>query len=84
MAVTKEIVLVEGVLRGEGHQRKCRLKAVRHVTYADESPTPTCSSYSKCEIEDADDFPDGNYELEFEGHRVSVAKRAGHYSIYCR
>jgi hypothetical protein len=39
--------------------------------------TPTCFSYSKCEIEDADDFPDGDYEVEFDAHRVAVTKKAG-------
>jgi hypothetical protein len=83
MAVTKKIVSVKGILRGEGHERKCQLRALRHVEYADESPTPTCTSYSKCEIEDADDFPDGSYEVEFEGHLVPVLKTAGQYSLRC-
>lgn len=83
MAVTKELVSLEGVLRGEGHQRKCRVKAMRHTTYADECATPTCLSYSKCEIEDADDFPDGDYEVEFDAHRVAVTKRAGQYYLRC-
>src|SRR6266581_6497061 len=73
MAVTKETVSLEAILRGEGHERRCRVKAVRHTTYADECAAPTCLSYSKCEIEDADDFPDGNYELEFD-----VASRSSH------
>ncbi len=79
MAVTKETVSLEAILRGEGHERRCRVKAVRHTTYAD----PTCLSYSKCEIEDADDFPDGNYELEFDAHRVPVIKKAGRYLPRC-
>ena len=83
MAVTKEIVSLNGVLRGEGQERKCRVKAERHTTYADERATPTCVSYSKCEIEDTDDFPDGNYEVEFDLHRVAVAKKAGQYSLRC-
>ena len=81
MAVTKETVSLEGTLRGEGHERKCRVKAVRHTTYEDECVT--CSSYSKCEVEDGDDFPDGNYEVEFDAHRVPVIRKAGQYLLRC-
>ena len=83
MAVTKETVSLEGVLRGEGHERKCRVKAERHTTYADECSTPTCVSYSRCEIEDADDFPHGNYEIEVDSRCISVTKEAGQYSLRC-
>ena len=83
MAVTKETVSLEAILRGEGHERRCRVKAVRHTTYADECAAPTCLSYSRCEIEDADDFPDGNYELVFDSHRVPVIKTAGRYLPRC-
>jgi hypothetical protein len=83
MSVTKEVVLLEGLLKGEGHQRKCRVKAVRHATYEDECTTPNCLSYSRCEIEDSDDFPDGDYELEFDSHRVALTKKSGHYLLQC-
>jgi hypothetical protein len=83
MTVTKDIVSLEGVLREEGRERKCRVRAVRHTTYADECATPTCRSYSRCEIEDADEFPDGNYELEFDSHRLALTKKAGQYLIQC-
>jgi len=83
MSVTKEVVLLEGLLKGEGHQRKCRVKAVRHATYEDECTTPNRLSYSRCEIEDSDDFPDGDYELEFDSHRVALTKKSGHYLLQC-
>jgi len=83
MPVTKETVLLEGVLKGAGHERKCRVKALRHSTYADECATPTCFSYSRCQIEDVDDFPDGDYEVEFDAHRVAVTKKAGRYFLRC-
>jgi hypothetical protein len=79
MTVTKETIPLEGTLKGEGHERMCRLKALRHATYADECSQPTCFSYSRCVIEDTDDFPDGEYELEFEGRRIALSKRAGRY-----
>ena len=80
MTVTKETIPLEGTLRGESRERTCRLKAVQHATYADECTRPTCLSYSRCIIEDADDFPDGEYELEFEGRRVPLSKKDGRYT----
>ena len=81
MAVTKETVVVKGILNGAGRQRSCRVRAVRHTTYADECAHPLCVSYSRCHVEDADDFPEGEYELAFEGHRVLLIKRAGQYVL---
>ena len=79
MTVTKETVPLQALLKGEGRERTCRLKALRHSTYADECSRPTCLSYSRFVIEDSDDFPDGEYELEFEGRRILLSKRAGQY-----
>ena len=67
MTVTRETVPLEGTLKGEGYERTCQVRATRCVTYADESTDALCVSYSRCDIEDADDFPDGNYELTFRG-----------------
>lgn len=83
MTVTKEVVPLGGVLRGEGHERKCRVKAWRHAMFEDEATTPICLSYSRCEIEDADEFPDGDYVLEFEGHKVQLIRKAGRYLPRC-
>jgi hypothetical protein len=83
MSVTKDTVSLEGVLKGGGHERKCRVKTVRHTTYEGECATPVCVSYSKCEVEDTDDFPEGNYEVEFDGHRVSLTKKGGQYFLRC-
>ena len=83
MAVTKEVVSLEGILKGEGLERKCRVKTLRHTTYEDDCATPSCFSYSKCEIEDADDFPDGDYEVEFDAHHVAITKKAGQYFLRC-
>jgi hypothetical protein len=79
MTVTKETVPVEGVISGQGLERTCRLRAVRRQTYADESTKPLCVSYSRCDIEDTDDFPDGEYELSFDGCRIRVIKKTGRY-----
>lgn len=79
MTVTKENIPLQGTLRGEGCERTCRLKALRHTTYADECSEPICFSYSRCVIQDSDNFPDGEYEVEFEGRKIPLSKRFGHY-----
>jgi hypothetical protein len=78
MTTTKEIVSLRGTLRGEGHQRKCSVRATRSSTY-EESTIPLAIEYSRCDIVDGDDFPEGDYELEFDGHRVLLSKKGGHY-----
>lgn len=79
MTVTKETVPLEAVLSGEGCQRRCRVRVSKRTDYPDESAHPVSVSYSCCRIEDADDFPDGNYELLFDDHKVLLRKQAGRY-----
>jgi hypothetical protein len=81
MSITKETLPVEGVLKGQGRERPCRLRVTRCSTYPDEGAERVSVSYSKCRIEDADDFPDGDYELVFDGHRVFMTKKAGQYAL---
>ena len=38
--------------------------------YVDESAQPVSIAYSNVSIQDSDEYPDGNYELEFEGQKV--------------
>jgi hypothetical protein len=82
MIVTKETVPLDAELCGEGRQRRCRVRVLRRLSYPDESRSPACVSYSRCQVDDPDDFPDGNYELRFEGHRIPLRKYAGQYA--CR
>ena len=56
MTVTKETRAIEGVLKGQGRERTCRLRVTRRATYPDECTQPICVSYSRCIIEDIDDF----------------------------
>ncbi|MBV9340240.1 MAG: hypothetical protein JO159_05035 [Acidobacteria bacterium] len=77
--IDKETVSLEGVLRGEARQRLCRVKATRTINYPDECPDPLSVSYSRCDIVDSDDFPDGHYELEFDGHKLRLTKEGGQY-----
>jgi len=79
MTITKETVPIQAVLRGEGRERTCRVRASRRATYPDECNEPMCVSYSCCRIEDSDDFPDGFYELFFEDRKVRMRKESGHY-----
>jgi len=40
---------------------------------------PVAVAYSRCDIVDGDDFPEGDYELEFDGHKVLFTKKGRHY-----
>ena len=51
--------------------------------FEDEANTPIRLTYSRCEIEDADEFPDGDYVLEFDGHKVLLIRKAGQYLPKC-
>ena len=79
MTVTRETDSLEGTLTGEGRQRTCRVRVSKHATY-DECAKPVCVSYSRFQIEDEDDFPDGDYELSCSGLQLRLRKEAGHYT----
>ena len=79
MSVCKETVLLNGILRGEGRQRTCRVRATRNSEFPDESVIAASFAYCRCCVEDSDDFPDGDYELEFDGHKVMLSKKNGQY-----
>jgi hypothetical protein len=79
MTVCKETVLLNGTLRGEGRQRTCRVRATRNSEFSDESAVPTSFAYCRCDVDDPDDFPDGDYELEFDGRKLTLSKKQGQY-----
>ncbi len=79
MTICRQIVFLDGTLRGEGRQRACRVKATRNSEFPDESGVPVSVAYCRCEIDDSDDFPDGDYELEFDGHTLMLSKQGGQY-----
>jgi hypothetical protein len=79
MTVTRETVPLQAMLSGGGLKRTCRVRVSKRATYPDESAEPICVSYSRCRIEDGDDFPDGHYELVFDDCRVMLRKEAGEY-----
>jgi hypothetical protein len=73
----KQIIFLQGTLRGEGRERECRIRATRTSRYADEAAHPVVSGYSRIEIVDSDDFPVGDYEVTtFDGQTEKLTRRA--------
>lgn len=69
--------MLEGLIRGGGHERPCRVSAIK-VT----NPTaPAHPAYANFEIVDSDNFPDSeDYELILPGQQpILLAKRCGEY-----
>lgn len=67
MSTRKEVVILRGTLRGGGRQRECRVKVTKNSLFANEVASPVAVAYSGMNIIDSDDFPDGNYEVQFAG-----------------
>ena len=55
------------------------MRATRNSEFPDESVIAASFAYCRCCVEDSDDFPDGDYELEFDGHKVMLSKQGGQY-----
>lgn len=47
--------------------------------YVNELQTPAKFAYSGLSITDSDDFPDGDYELDYLGQRELLTKKGGFY-----
>jgi hypothetical protein len=75
MTSRREVVFLQGILRGVGRERPCRIRAVK-VTLPGSAGA---FEYTEMSIVDSDNFPDGKYELEFEGRKTSLVKREGTY-----
>lgn len=78
MSSRKEPVVLRGTIRGEGRQRECLIRATKVSLYVDESATPVSVAYSRLSLDD-DNFPDGNYEVEFNGRKEPLTKKRGYY-----
>jgi len=78
MPSRKESIVLRGTLRGEGRQRPCLIRATRVSLYVDESAAPVSIAYASLSVDD-DNFPDGNYEVEFNGQKELLTKKQGHY-----
>src|ERR1019366_8031078 len=76
MANREEIITGRGVLSGEGRNRECRFRVIKTSLCVEELPTPVKSTYSNLSITDSDNFPDGNYELDYLAARGRTSKKS--------
>jgi hypothetical protein len=80
-----EVTIVTTTLRGvdaatQGHERKCRVKVTTRYKTADQSPVPVHANRIGAEIVDTDNFPDGDYEVEFlDGQKEKFRRTDGRY-----
>lgn len=66
MATRDKIIRGTGTLSGQGRKRQCQFQVTRHEMMVDAGPTGRFT-YSGLSITDSDDWPDGNYELDYLG-----------------
>ena len=76
MASRREPVVLQGILRGEGHERSCRVRAIKVAMPCE----PMASEYDSMDIADSDNFPDGSYEVTVAGRTIRLTRRDGFYS----
>ena len=72
---------MRGILRSaDGKlQRNCSVTADRHEMHVNEKADPVKVSYSMVSIADSDDWPDGDYELTYDGEKEMLTKKDGRY-----
>jgi hypothetical protein len=77
--------VVTGTLRGvdsatQGHERECHVKVTMRYYMADQSPAAFRSDRVRADIVDSDQFPDGDYEVEFlDGQKEQFRRTDGRY-----
>ena len=81
MPTHTKTVFLPGTLRSADGQRKrdCKVQVARHQTSVDELDRPAKVTYSGLSINDYDDWPDGDYEVEFDGQKQLLTKKGGYY-----
>ena len=81
MPTRSETVILAGTLRSVDGQRQrpCKVQVDRHGHSVHELSELTNVTYSKLSIHDSDDWPDGNYEVEFNGQKELLTKQGGRY-----
>jgi hypothetical protein len=73
MASHREVVMLQGKLRGMGREASCILSAIKIS-----SPLTGHPNFTKCDIHQApDDLPDGRYEVTFGGQTAKVKNGNG-------
>jgi hypothetical protein len=78
MPTQKEPFRAIGTLRGQGRERSCSVQGTRVKIFADEVSAPLKVVYEKATI-DHDDFPDGDYEVNFDGQTILLTRKSGFY-----
>jgi len=79
MPTHREKKIVTASLTGQGHNRKCALQIEVTKHYVDQMATPVKLEYADLRVVDSDDFPPGDYDVNYAGVTFPVTKRAGHY-----
>jgi len=80
---TQTVILAGNLRSADGQrQRPCKVKVDRHGHFVNERSEPmnvTYSNFSILPIYDSDDWPDGDYEVEFDGQKELLTKKGRHY-----
>ena len=74
-------VILHGILRSADGQRQrhCKVKVDKHSHLVNERSGTAKVTYSNLSIHDSDDWPDGDYEVEFNGQKELLRKQGRHY-----
>jgi hypothetical protein len=79
MPTRREKKIVTASLFGQGRYRKCALQLEVTKHYVDQMASPVKLEYADLRVIDSDDFPPGDYDVNYAGVTFLVTKRAGHY-----
>jgi hypothetical protein len=72
---TRDVVLLQGVLKQMRREIPCTVRAVKVCLW-----TLGISEYVEAEVVDApSELPDGDYQVGFEGRSMKVHKTSGHW-----
>jgi len=76
-----QTLILAGILRSADGQRQrhCKVQVDKHGHFVNERPEITTITYSNFSICDSDDWPDGDYEVEFNGQKELLTKQGRHY-----
>lgn len=75
----KEPFRARGTLRGQGRERSCSVEGSRTKVFVNELSEPVKVILDTVRVTDRDDFPDGDYELTFDGETHALTREGGHY-----
>jgi hypothetical protein len=75
----ERVVFGRGILSGPGYSRECRVPVTKTPIKVHEMSGPLRFTYSGLRIVDSDDFPDGDYEVKYEGGTELLTRKNGQY-----